>query len=241
MFIESVHLNVYSIEELCYFLSSNLALADEAAADEKLPAWLSKECGIEGAEKEFERTASQDKRASALLMWIFAKSHYFSENELRALRAKTEALEAMPEVERQKKRGDALVKYGKFKRGISCYESVLSMDAGDEIPASFKACVCYNIGVAYEKMFQSGKALEYFRKAYENVNTTEYLTAYLSAAYFDGGKEEMTLEAKKLGVKDSVVSAVAARLENIRPYEKPADPDKALDEWIRAYHISVDQ
>lgn len=240
-YIQCVHLNIYSLEELCYFLSANLALAEETVSAEKLPFWLEEECAMEGAVKEFENSSEEDGKVSRRLMWIFSKSHYFNENELRSLRTKTAALDTMPLVKRQKNKGDALVKYGKYKRGIACYEQIFKMEGIDEETTQFRAVVYYNIGVAYEKMFQSSKALGFFYKAYQCGKTPDYLAAYLYAAYFDGGKAEMTAEAKRLGVKDSAIVSYLDKAENVKSYDRPADKDKAIDEWIRAYHISVDQ
>ena len=241
LYIESVHINIYSLEELCWFLSNNPALAPEVIADEKLSEWLFDECGLDGVKREYDKLEAGDGNISERLMWIFTKSHYFSDGELRALKGKIEALDAMSETERQKKKGDELVKYGKYKRGISCYEKILSADDIKNEPPEFLASVYYNTGVAYVKMFQSGKALEFFYKAYECVKSWDYLMSYLNAAYFDGGQDEMAAEAKRLGVKDTQVSMLLGKIESIKPYEMPKDKDKAIDEWIRAYHISVDQ
>lgn len=240
-YINCVHLNIYSLEELCYFLSSNLALAEETVSDKKLPEWLEKECGLEGAVREFEKSGEAEGSVGGRLMWIFSKSHYFNENELRSLKTKTAALDTTPPAQRQKSKGDALVKYGKYKRGIACYERILEMDGIDGETDRFRSSVYYNIGVAYEKMFQSGKALDFFYKALQCSKTPENLSAYLYAAYFDGGKAELTAQAKKLGIKDSVIISHLDRAEAVKPYDRPADKDKAIDEWIRAYHISVDQ
>lgn len=87
-YIENVHLNVYSVEELCYFLSNNLALADEVTDAPALDVWLKKECNLKVKD----------------LYDLFVKSHYFTEGELRKLKIKMDALNLMTEVERQKKR-----------------------------------------------------------------------------------------------------------------------------------------
>ena len=42
-FIDSVSLNIYSIEELCYFICRNLPLLDETVLNESLAAWLKEE------------------------------------------------------------------------------------------------------------------------------------------------------------------------------------------------------
>lgn len=239
--IESIHLNLYSLEELCFFLSNNLALSDEVIRNPELAGWLSDECGMSRSIKEYEATTDAEGHISNRLAWILGKSHYFTEMQLRKLKAKIDALDSMPQIHKQKQKADTLLKYGKYKRSIDCYDRVFKMDGILDEPADFRAVINYNMGVAYEKMFQSGKALECFLKSYACKEDAEYLEACLKAAYFDGGKEAFLNEAKELGADDDTVNKVLSEIEGIQPSEMPEDIDGAISKWIHDYHMSVDQ
>ncbi len=126
-YIESIHLNIYSIEELCFFLSTNMAIADEVILDPSLSEWLSEQCGIKNI-KEYNSIAASDGKIGRRLYWIFVKSHYFAENELRKYRVRIDAFDETSKMERQKLKGDALLKFGKYKRSIRCYEEVFNME-----------------------------------------------------------------------------------------------------------------
>ncbi len=130
--IESLHLNIYSVEELCYFMSTNLALADEVTKDPVLALWLSQECGYEEKIREYEALATDDRTGSRRIYWIFVKSHYFSENQLKKLKLQMEELDGMTPAVREKARGDALIRNRKYLRCISCYEQVLDSLMAEE-------------------------------------------------------------------------------------------------------------
>lgn len=239
--IESIHLNLYSLEELCFFLSNNLVLSDEVIRNPELKEWLADECGMKGLIKEYEAIADKEGRISNRLVWILGKSHYFSEMQLRKLKMKIDSIDGMSLISKQKLKADSLLKYGKYKRSIDCYERIFKMDGIYDESAGFRADVYYNMGVAYEKMFQSGKALECFLKSYACEEKAEFLEACLKAAYFDGGKDTFLNEAKELGADEETVSKVLAEIDSIKPYDMPEDIDETINKWIHDYHMSVDQ
>ena len=45
-FVESINTNIYSLEELCYFLYHNLYLVDSSVINENLCIWISEELDL---------------------------------------------------------------------------------------------------------------------------------------------------------------------------------------------------
>lgn len=224
-YIENVHLNVYSVEELCYFLSNNLALADEVTDAPALDVWLKKECNLKVKD----------------LYDLFVKSHYFTEGELRKLKIKMDALNLMTEVERQKKKGDTLIRFGKYKRCIELYENTLKMPEIKELPSYFTASIYNNMGCAYARLFQTTKALECFKKAHITDPSTVFFRAYMKAIYFDGGIEALEDFERKMEIPPDRCDEISREIESVKINKIPNDIDDSLDEWIKEYHSSVDQ
>ena len=237
-YIESVCLNIYSIEELCFFLKSNPALAYDVVVSPALAQWLSEECRIKDVVKGFASLPLEESESAKRLYWIFEKSKCYTEMELRHLKANAEHFDMAAPFIRRRKKADALVKYGKYKRGIECYESLLKQD---DIPEpSLRADVYYNMGVAFTRLFLSGRALECFIMAYECDKTQDNLKTCLYAAYFDGGKDKLLLEAEKLGASEKTASAALDEAYAASACDIPKDAASHADEWIRTYHINVD-
>ena len=237
-YIESVCLNIYSIEELCFFLKNNPALAYDVISSPSLAQWIFEECGIKSVVKEFAALPTDENNSSRRMFWIFEKSKFFTENELRVLRVDMEKLDSMDPVIRRRKKADALVKYGKYKRGIECYESLLKDENVKEL--KIRADIYYNMGAAFERLFQSGRALECFIKAYECESTEENLKACLNASYFDGGREALIAEAERLGANEGLVSQAIEEAQSSSVCDFADDPSSNADEWIRTYHMNVD-
>ena len=55
-FIENISTNIYSMEELCYYLYNNLYLIDDTLLNEKLCVWLKDELGLQGLSKKLRLT-----------------------------------------------------------------------------------------------------------------------------------------------------------------------------------------
>lgn len=238
LYIENIHLRLYSMEELCFFLQTNLALADEVLENPALSSWLAQECGLKNQMREYQALTQEEGKLSARLNWIFAKSHYFSENELRHLRQEAEKLDAMPAAELQKQKGDALFRFGKYRRCIACYKAVFETEGVKEAEAAFRAAVYHNMGCAYMRLFERTSALECFEKAREQEDAPLYRQACARAACFDAaapGRE--TPE----GTYSEEEEEARRQIAGISALPMPEDPDAALQEWVSAYHMSTDQ
>ena len=74
-YIESIDINIYTIEELCFYLWKNVSLLDESILNEKLCDWLEKYTDL--AEKDYRKSGkSRDEkreeytRAEEVLKWF---------------------------------------------------------------------------------------------------------------------------------------------------------------------------
>ena len=54
-YIERSGLQVYSIEEICYFLCENVVLLDQEIINQQLVQWISTECQLEELAKELNQ------------------------------------------------------------------------------------------------------------------------------------------------------------------------------------------
>ncbi len=239
--IESVHLNIYSLEELCYFLSTHLALADEVVSDPMLTLWLSEKCGMKERIREYEALGNGPEKMTDRLQWIFVRSHYFSEAQFRQLKLQMEELTEKTPPEREKARADALFRHKKYNRCIRCCTQIFRMEAFAETDSAFRGSVYYQMGCAYARLFQAERAAECFRKAYEAEPSDAMREAYLMALYLEGGSDRMDREAKKMKLAPEKLEAMHESIRAVRGKPLPPDPEKALNEWISAYHDSVDQ
>ena len=151
-FIENISMNIYSIEELCYYLYHNLYLADHTVFNEELCNWL---------------------RDELELVHLAAKLKRFNSRIVTYGKEKATV--------RQKRKGDALTENGMYVNAIRVYQKLLEREDLSEQRKGFAASVRYNLGCAYSYLFQMEKAQECFLEAYREAHSKDALKAYIIA------------------------------------------------------------
>ena len=82
-YIENISTNIYSIEELCFYLFNNLYLVDETILNGKLCDWLQNVLGLTALSKKVRSLLEQKAPVGQILMPIFKEIYYLSHEEMR--------------------------------------------------------------------------------------------------------------------------------------------------------------
>lgn len=218
-FIENISTNIYSIEELCYYLYNNLYLIDETLLNEKLCIWLRDELGLQGLSKKLTALIEQEATVGEMILPVFKEIYYLSHEQMRIFLAKLSQYEAQPERVRLKMKGDYLFGNEKFRNALNVYKKSLQVPSMDETGSQFEGSVYYNMGCAHARLFEMSEARECLKMAYDMLHSHKVLTGYLTAVYLADGEEPMHKAAKELGVDDKTVEEV---LTQIRETESSA-------------------
>ena len=124
-FIENVSVNIYTIEELCFYLCNNLYLIDHTIRNEELSRWLEEELGLRALAAKTRSHLKATDSLGEFLYPILKEINYLDYEELRALNNRlTQMAEESSEV-RKKKRADCLVANGMYVDAIQSYQEIL--------------------------------------------------------------------------------------------------------------------
>ena len=111
-YIENISTNIYSIEELCYYLYHNLYLIDSTIINEGLCKWLEEELELTRLAAKLRPYLGKFAGAEDILYPVFKEINYLTYEELRVLNGKIAKLNKEELPVREKKKGDALVENG---------------------------------------------------------------------------------------------------------------------------------
>ena len=240
-YIENIGLNVFSLEELCYYFVHDTALLDETIMNKTLTAWLDEELHLNQLARALEKLLADGKNLTDFVLTILREDGYLSHNEQQNFRALLTKMSGEPREVRLKKKADALVKCGKISGAIEVYRKILELPGlkADEV---FKAAVSHNMGVAFIRLFKYREALECFEKALAFSYTGAYLKSYLYAYALckPRGKYEEKLE--EMGVDQKTRDEVEKELQEASHFkgEEPEDKDRYLEGLVKAYHKAAD-
>lgn len=163
--IDSVCINVYCVEELCYLFSSNPFMIDAGIMDRELAQWLDTECGLPELSHQLLTLFQRGSQPGIFVDTILDYVNYCSREDRQKIDEVIKNNAGLSPYERLKKQGDFLVKNGRYQMAIMEYEQLLLKLP--ETENGLRPLVYHNMGVACSNLFQFENAARYFRKAYE--------------------------------------------------------------------------
>ena len=82
-FIENISTNIYSVEELCYYLYHNLYLIDKTIINEELCIWIGEELNLPGLAAKIRQFLGQDIHVDDVIYPVFKEINYLTYEELK--------------------------------------------------------------------------------------------------------------------------------------------------------------
>lgn len=179
---------VYSVEELCFFIKENSYLIDDNFVREDLGEWLEKECLLTELGEELRRGARKQIPVKSFVSMILDYTCFFEEEEMQQIKSIVAANSSRSIFEKKKSRADSLVQKEYYSAALKEYYELLKILPKDSV--EMKGDVFHGCGVCFAKMFYFTKAGEYFLKAYELTGKVSSYQQFLWAHRFAVGQEE---------------------------------------------------
>ena len=239
-YIENISTNIYSIEELCFYLQNNIYLLDSTIINEELCFWIRDELGLKKLAQKLYNLLDEEVKIGDFILPIFKEINYLSLDEFRKLNQQIQRFSQEPEVLRQKLKGDYLMEHGKYVNAIKVYQKALhdKMEANngekDQLGGQFLGGIYHNMGCAYARLFQMEEAITCFSRAYEHLRTMASIKSYLYAVYMEKGIRAFAEKAAQLGVdsesENEILAEVEAAAKELFESEDGKEYAKALEE-----------
>ena len=241
-YIENISTNIYSIEELCYYLYNNLYLVDSSLISNQLCTWLEEELDLPKLAAKLKPFIGKEAGLEEILYPVFKEINYLAYEELRTLNGRIERRNSESEEIREKQKGDALMENRMYVNAIRVYQKLLEKESKD-VSGEMRERIFHNQGCAYSYLFQMDKALDCFFMAWRENRSEKALKVYLLAYRSVHSQEEFEKRLEELKVEETVKEEVAGRLEKFLslPEQKIAsgETDRILENLTREYHSST--
>ena len=235
-FIENIGLNIYSIEELCYYFSTDLPLLDHTILNRQLVQWLWQELNLKTLAQKLAPLPDREFSVGEFIFPVLKEINYLNQQEFRRLEEALKKLEQEPAPVRAKRKGDALMAHKKYTKAIKAYEKILRKDEKGRMGIQLAGNIYHNMGCAYARLFQMDEACACFRKAYEILHTKDALMTCLYGVYLKDVEEAYARLAEEFRVDAGTRQEADRRIFGIVPMELPENLDKALADWTGEYH-----
>ena len=223
-YIEELGINIYSMEELCYFIAENVFLLDDSFMNEELCTWIEKQMGAYKLAENLRNVIHAGRRLSVFVDLILEDTCYYSKAEIDNIVSVLEQLEQKTGFECSKMRADQLMEKEKYLAAIYAYRKLLESEEAKETDALLKGNVWHNLGTAYARLFLFGEAAACYENAYELTQTYESVwEALLCYCYMD--------DEEKLQQKCAQYYIDEHAIENLKKDQKDAKEDARIKEF----------
>lgn len=173
-------MNIYSVEELCYFFAENAFLLDDGIVNKQLVEWLSKQCDLEELAEFLYPLCKNKESVEAFVRTIVEYTGYFTEDVGETVINAVRDCSGRSVGERKKNRADYYLENGKYELAIKEYELLLK-EREECKETVFEGGIYHGMGVAFAKMFLFEQADYYLEKAYELLEEEQIAFRMLAA------------------------------------------------------------
>ncbi|MBE5891338.1 MAG: hypothetical protein E7282_10300 [Lachnospiraceae bacterium] len=180
-YIDGISLNVYSIEELNYYILNNIYLIDSEFMNEELCKWLEKELGLRELADELLNVIYENGKLSTFVEIILRKSFYLNPPQIDELVSVLAQMEEKSDFEVNKMRADRLMEKEKYLSSIYAYKHLLNSEEATAANPIVVGNIYHNLGTAYARLFMFREAIEYYKLAYDKNHDRETLKEWLFA------------------------------------------------------------
>lgn len=204
---------VYSYEELCFYIYNNGALLNEEQFQGKLVQWLKSELEMEELANKIMEKLAGDAAFIDILVAILSAGTYYETAEIHQFVDKQELLGLLPEEEKLKLKADSFLMYKRVLKAISLYDDILRRE--DTIKDKrLLGDVYHNKGVALAKNMELTKAKQCFLKAYECNKKKPSLEAYLMLRLLEEPAEVVERDARNYQIEEADFGRISMLVED---------------------------
>lgn len=243
-FIKRISANVYTMEELCYYICNNFALIDDTLMNEELFSWLETEMAQGHLAGVLRQNASGGASYRKLASLLLDAVGYCNKEELRKLFSRADVKNAKPGSKMLKSVGDRMLDNHKYVKAIREYNSILQLRNRDTQTDEFLGSVYHNMGVAFARLFLYDQAARCFAAAYNKCGDERSKEQYIAAVSLGGEPIENVIDENEPDisgklealVKEAAQDDMVKRLRTLEKYKKEGrteEYEQALSELLQ--------
>ncbi len=207
-YIDSVGINIYSLEELSFIAFYHTELLNEDLISTDFTEWVGKELKLPSLKRELDDLLAEGTAFHIFLGRVLRESGYLTDHELKISMDKLALMENKSEAEIRKIRGDRMFKIGRYSDAIIEYTSILEDRKKLKISNVTEGELFYNLGVSYARMFFFEEALVCFRTSYEKTRKDIALRSLLLTCLVSEDESAFDEETERFLVKPDIVDDV---------------------------------
>lgn len=203
-YVKEADINLYSMEELCYFIYNNVYMIGQDFFDDILIRFIEEDLELINVAKKLKDLRFRQEPAAHMIKAVLEGSYYYSEEERESLMKTLSGLENRSAEEKMKAKADMLAERGKLNAATQLYKKVIAKVSPMK-DTKLAACVWNNLGVIYAKQFLFDDALSCFKKAFDTDGEEEYRVNLICTAVLMKDEEGLKDIMAQYGLTEDIL------------------------------------
>lgn len=228
-YIVGLGMNIYSIEELCYYFVKDAYILDNDIMDLGLCDFIADELELTEIAEALRSLILRGASLGQFVTSLLEMTGYLEEEELLSIKQVLVDNASLSFAMKRKKRADNLLEAKKFTRAIDEYRYMLNRMKKSEDPEMY-SLILHNTGVAYARLFMYDKASYYFKEATALNDDKEILIHYLQSLRMTMKKDAYERFVLRMGYPDSIIREAEERLSLARSEKSDSEYAKEIEE-----------
>lgn len=231
-YVEGISWNLYSLEELCYYIENNPYLIDKDFMNEELCTWIGKEVKNIKLAERLRDLLHMEGALSEFVRLILTDCGYTPKEKIKSITQILKEMEEISDFERNKLRADRLMEKNKYLGSILEYKRLLENPEAFQQEPRILGNIWHNLGVAYSRMFLFQEAIHCFETAYKLNADMESLKECLLA--YGCNRDEMGFlrTAEKYFVSDKEQQMIRQELTEARHSQEIINFEEQLEKIV---------
>lgn len=239
-YIENEKVNIYSLEELMYFVQTARFVARDDFMRPEFVDWVERELG----QSELAALLREQLDVSGSLKDFFlpleAGSGYLTTSELQILNMQLQKYDHMTGLEAKKFYADQLMHQGKYVQAILAYRRLLNDESVISQQGHVAGDIWSNLGCAYAQLQDFAEAVDCFSRGYALNHRMETLQQAVDAACMSGEQKLLNGLAARFASNTSQITSERVHMEELLGQTLSAAGgshfhERQLAQWLEAY------
>lgn len=237
--ITRIRKRVYSIEELCYYLTHNIYLVDNTIMNEQFCTWLHEELELSDLAITLKDALLDRCGRENFILIIIKYADIYSNSELNQMEEILNKIKDKNDIECRKSKGDNLLENGEVEEAILVYQAILREKWDETLPREFYGKVYACLGAAFGKCFLYNEAMEMYDQAFQICSDPMLVKCYLYAAKNALSDTDYRLFLSKSEVFEELEEIINRETRAVKETLVCNPSPELLEEWKSKYRLGT--
>lgn len=207
--------NIYSIEELCFYLYENIYMVTEEVFTPELCDFIERELNLPERAAKLKEMLRVHSSLKDLVVCILCSCDYYMEPEIKRILHIIDEIAGLSQIKRNKLLADQCLTYKNYVEAKRMYQTILNSPDAQTLEEKEIGNIFHNLGIIALHLTGFAEATELFYTAYEHNHNTESLHQYLFALRLGSNKETYQRELTRFTNGNAMDHMIREELSNM--------------------------